>query len=102
MDDQNNSSKSFLSKCASLEGCLERYESGEENYPYDFFFNRFGNLTAAFAKLPNPEKEDVKGVYELIGFEVYQVLRNKGYREKFPQEIQHIVGISGVYEYPEE
>ena len=101
MDNQTESTRSFLSECASLEDCLERYELGEENYPFEFFFDRFGKITTKFTNLSSTEREELRGAYELAGFELYQVLRHKGYQEKFPSEIQHIVGISGVYDYSE-
>jgi len=92
--------KSFQFQCNSLEICLERYETGEESYPVDFFFQRFESLAQALDHLPKPEREENLGAYEMVGFEIYQVLKKQGYQEEFPAAIQSIVGISGIYEYP--
>ncbi len=97
-----NSNISFQSQCDSLEMCLERYDTGEESYPVEFFFQRFESLAQALDRLPKPEREESLEAYEVVGFEIYQVLKRLGYQDEFPPAIKSIVGISGVYEYPKE
>ncbi len=102
MISEDSPDTSFRFQCNSLEICLERCETGEENYPADFFFQRFESLAQALDLLPKPEREENLGAYEVVSFEIYQVLKKKGYQGDFPPAIKSIVGISEVYEYPKE